>query len=295
MPDEPPEPLARELNGHLFMPAFDVPGPFPTTSLSSSFVLAYGQTTSNLQIGNQNFSGTLDYAGIGGIVEYEQSFLRYFSARLVINDIVYSGINGSSALTIGSHVQVGITPGVTASLRLGETVRLGVLFDVQFAPSLGLTFATGIQNVVNTCQAGQCHIDLGTIFLQQNVTTIQPALAAAWAPTRGFGLTANAAYAHASGNGLTGQAAVLGAAVEFDFGAVSSVPIGLQGQVSWTAPFSGNALQHVTDVGGGLFYTGRKNLAAGIQVLNRRFAVSSGVDVSWRTFVSNVTVRYYWH
>jgi hypothetical protein len=69
------------LNGHVFMPAADVPWPFTVTSLTSDLVLGYGQTTGNVQVGNETFGGTLDYAGIGGILAYEYGFLDHLTRR----------------------------------------------------------------------------------------------------------------------------------------------------------------------------------------------------------------------
>ncbi len=96
-----------------------------------------------------------------------------------------------------------------------------------------------------------------------------------------------------NGDQFTGHALQLGVAVDLDFKAMSSVPLGLQGQFSWTAP-SGEGLQHVTDLGGGIFYTGRQHLALGVQVIARRFAVTPDVDVTWSTFLADVSMRYYW-
>ncbi|HKO92345.1 MAG TPA: hypothetical protein VJU61_14375, partial [Polyangiaceae bacterium] len=49
-----------------------------------------------------------------------------------------------------------------------------------------------------------------------------------------------------------------------------------------------------TDLGGGVFYTGRDNLSLGVQAVNRRFRVVPEVDVSWSTFVASLGLRYYW-
>ena len=57
---------------------------------------------------------------------------------------------------------------------------------------------------------------------------------------------------------------------------------------------SGNGLEHVTDLGGGIFYTGRKDLASGVQIVSRRFAVVPNVDVSWKTYLATMGLRYFW-
>jgi hypothetical protein len=54
-------------------------------------------------------------------------------------------------------------------------------------------------------------------------------------------------------------------------------------------------LNRFTDLGGGLFYTGRRNLSLGIQFVDRRFRVAPDVDVSWSTFIAQIGLRYYWN
>jgi hypothetical protein len=296
-----PEPQGRILNGHVFMPATDVQGALLTTSFLSALLVGWGQTSGTFNANNgQVLSGHFDYAGIGAVIGYEYAFLNYFSVRLALTELLFSGISGRSAIVIGTKLQGGAGAGFTASVPVGDTLRLGVLFDVTAAPNFGLTIGNGLRAVVNTCTSGapSCNIHAGGFFQQQNVVQLTPALAANWAPFRALGVTANASYIYAnqriSGTTFTGSAWQIGTALDYDFAAISSVPIGLQVQFSWIAPFNGSALQHVTDLGGGIFYTGRKNLALGAQLLNRRFAVTPDVDVSWKTYLVNIGMRYYW-
>jgi hypothetical protein len=295
-----PLPHGRILNGHVFMPATEVPGALLTTSFLSSLLIAWGQTTGSFNVNGQVLSGHFDYAGIGAVIGYEYAFLNYFSARLALTELIFSGVTGRSALVIGTKLQGGAGAGVTFSLPVGDTLRLGVLFDVTAAPNFALTIGNGLRAVTNTCTSGpaSCNIHIGGFFQQQNVVQLTPALAANWAPFSAFGVTANASYIYSnqriSGTTFTGNAVQVGTALDFDFAEVSSVPVGLQVQFSWIAPFNGSALQHVTDLGGGIFYTGRKNLALGLQLINRRFAVTPDVDVSWKTWLANIGVRYYW-
>jgi hypothetical protein len=288
----------RTLNGHTFMPSAAVPWAFTITSLSSQLVLGYGSTTASVTIQDETFGGTMDYAGIGGFLGYEYAFLDHFSVRAIINNIVFSGIDGPSALTVGSKAQFGFGAGATASMQIGESARVGILFDATASPNLALTIASGLQAIANSCQQPSgCDTDTGTIFGSTTLTILQPALAANWAPFKSLGLTANVAFQRYSSSGsseIDGNAASFAAAADYDLGTVTSVPIGLMLQASWTTPFDATGLQHVTDLGGGIFYTGRKDLAAGMQVVSRRFAVTPGVDVSWSTYVATVGLRYFW-
>jgi len=294
-----PESGGRVLNGHVFMPATDVPPPFVTTSFASSMLLAAGTTTGSYQVGNQNFSGSFDYAGVGGVLGYEYAFLDHFSVRAKLEEAIYSGITGKSAIVIGTTVQGGGSVGFTASLPIGSSARVGFLFDAGLQPNLALTIGSAIKSIVDSCsQPNGCVVGTGEVFQQRNVITYEPALAASWAPLSALGLTANVGYLWANetgnnSNNNSAKSAVLGAAADFDFGAISHVPVGLQAQFSWAAP-NGSFLKHVTDLGGGIFYTGKKDLAIGVQAVNRRFAVTPGVDVSWSTVISEIGLRYYW-
>jgi hypothetical protein len=145
-----------------------------------------------------------------------------------------------------------------------------------------------------------CQFNFDELFQQRNALTIQPGLAAAWAAAKPLGFTFNASYVYTSFT-LSNQPTVnqggvsLGAAVEFDFMDVSHVPIGLQ--LNWASLFAfsdDNGNLGYTDLGGGIFYTGRKELSLGIQVADRRFRVAPDVDVSWNNVVGFIGLRYYW-
>jgi len=300
-PQTVPPPKGRILNGHVFMPAADVPGALPTTSFVADMVLALGTASAPnpITIGNTTLSGDFQYAGVGNVVGYEYAFLDYFSARLIINDIIFSGINGGSVLAVGTQVRVGFTGGLTASLPIGDSLRVALLFDAGKVPAMALTIGNGIRQIVNSCNAGSCNVNASDVFALENATTIQPAVAASWAPMPALGVTANVAYIHQSqdqnsGQSLSADAMSLGLATDFDFRAISTVPVGLMLQFNWTAPVNGQGLQHVTDIGGGVFYTGRQNLALGIQLISRRFQVTPDVKVSWGSYISTIGLRYYW-
>ena len=296
-----PRPEGRILNGHVFMPSATVPGALVTTSFASYLLAGLGSTTGSFTIGDRSFNGTYDYGAIGAILGYEYAFGRYFSARLSINDVIYSGINGESAFAVGTQMQFGATLGVTASMPVGDAFRVGVLLDAGSVPGLALTIGSGLRAIVDRCNQGNCTVGNGDIFSTRNAKTIQPAVAANWAVSRALGVTGNVAYVHVSqdqnaGGTLTGDALSLGLASDFDFRAIGWAPIGLMVQFNWTAPFGGDApsLQHVTDLGGGIFYTGRDNLALGVQLVARRFAVQPTVNVTWSTYITTVGLRYYW-
>jgi hypothetical protein len=195
-------------------------------------------------------------------------------------------------------MQAGGAAGATYSLPLLENLRVGLLFDASYTPNLGLTIGSAIKSVIDTCESPSgCEVHAGDAFQKKMLLQLKPALAASWAPTHALGVTGNVAYVYAStdinGSTSTSNALQIATAVDYDFAAISSVPIGLQVQFNWLAP-SGGGLQHVTDLGGGVFYTGKKELALGVQVLARQFRVNPDVNVSWNTYIAIIGMRYYW-
>jgi len=293
--DAPP---GRVLNGHVFLPSSRVAGALTTTSFGTFLQTAYGSTTGSAQIGDTLYSGTFNYAGVGAALGYEFAFLDHFSVRVTIDEFVYSGINGSSALVIGTALSTAGSLGFTASLPIGDSLKVGILVDGTIGPGLALTIGSGISSIIKSCQAGNCVVGEGGIFGKQNSYTVTPALAMNWAPWRPFGITANVSYAFVNqdlnSGTFSGQSFGLGVALDFDFKAISNVPIGLQAVFAWNAPTSGSNLEHVSDLGGGIFYTGRPHLALGLQLVARRFKVQPEVNVSWSTFLATIGLRYYW-
>src|SRR5512140_2160348 len=88
--EEVPVPEGRVLNGHVFMPSATVAGALTTTSFASFMVLGLGTTSGSFQVADRTYSGSFDYAGTGAVLGYEYAFLRYFSARFTLADIIYS-------------------------------------------------------------------------------------------------------------------------------------------------------------------------------------------------------------
>jgi len=308
-PGETPRPEGRELGGHVFMPALGLVMPFATTSFGTYLLLGAGTTQGSITVQlpgtppppPQTFNGTVTYAAIGGALGYELEVLRGVSARVKLSETLYSGTTGAAAAVVGTNARIGLGVGLTAGITLGDSARVAAVFDASYAPRMGLLLGPAVKSAYESCSAGasDCQFDFGQLFEQENVLQLEPGVAASWAPLRSIGVTGNLTWAHASidtkSSGTLNQDGVsVGAAVDFDFKAVSSVPVGLQ--VTWNSliPISGGADSRFTDLGGGLFYTGRKDLSLGLQVINRRFRVDPAVDVSWSTFLATIGLRYYW-
>jgi hypothetical protein len=296
----------RELGGHLFMPTLGIRGPFAATNFGTFLTVGEGSSvgTLNLTLPDgtpKSYSGSVSYVAIGGVLSYEYQFLRGVSARLGLSESLYSGTTGASLAVVGTNVRLGLIAGLTAGMTIGDSIRLAAVIDASSAPRMGLLLGPAIKSAFESCQSGlgNCTFDFGQLFQQQNILEVQPGLAASWAPMRALGLTANLSYSWSSvaisgADTVSAGGVSMGAAVDFDFLAVSRVPVGLQ--LTWASliPVSGEGNSRYTDVGGGLFYTGRRDLSLGLQLFVRRFAVVPEVEVSWTTVMAMVGLRYYW-
>ncbi len=308
--DEAPPRGGRELAGHVFLPALGVNSPFTTTSFGSYLTIGAGTTQGSVTVqlpgtpppAPQTFTGDVSYGAVGGVLAYEWEFMRNVSARLLLNETIYSGTTGAAVAVVGTNARLGAGAGLTAGLWTWESVRLGATLDATYAPQIGLILGPAIKTAYESCTSGvsNCTFDFGQLFNQKNVFQVEPGATAAWAPIPALGVTGNARYVFSSldtssGGTKTQGAIVVGAAADWDFRAISTVPVGVQLTWSSLLPLtSGSGESRYTDVGGGVFYTGRRNVSVGLQVVDRRFRVAPEVDLSWSTFLVMTGLRYYW-
>lgn len=302
---EPPS--RRELAGHVFMPALGITSPFTTTSFATYLVVGEGTTKGSVTVqlpgapGPETFTGDVSYAAVGGVLAYEKELLHGLSARFLFNETLYSGTTGAAVAVVGTNARFGLGLGLTLGTDLGESFRVAGIVDATYAPRIGLLLGPAIKAAYDSCSPdpANCTFDFAKLFEQNNVFQVQPGVSAAWAATRSLGVTGNVTYVYQSlkakdGTTSSESAVAVGAAVDFDLGALTSVALGLQ--VTWSSqlPIKGGDAARFTDLGGGIFYTGRKDLSLGLQVVDRRFAVVPQVDVSWDTLLVTTGLRYYW-
>jgi hypothetical protein len=166
---------------------------------------------------------------------------------------------------------------------------------------MGLLLGPALKEAYDSCSAGasSCTFDFSKLFEQQNVLVLKPGVAVAWTPWTPLGVTGNLEWVQrslerTSGGSSSAGGVQVGLALDLDFMNLSKVPVGLV--ASWSAeyPVSGETSTGFTDVGGGVLYTGRKDLSLGVQAVVRRFRVVPEVDVSWTTFLLLTGLRYYW-
>ena len=258
---------ARALNGHVFTPSPYVVSPFSTTHLGSHTAFAYADATSarfNLQgevIGERNYT----LAGFGNNVQYQYRFADWLAARVSGNLVLFSGIDGESALAAGASFRYNVGLGLTSGFRLGDAIRVAFVLDAGFQPAIDLTIREAILRAIET---GQTEGGEDAFVLGKTVE-YRPGLSFAWAPLPLVGFSAEVRYVYidiedsSSQDPSSGDAVDMAALVDVDFGAVSSWPIALTALYRQQEPTTDEGFR-IQDVALGVFYTARPHLSAGV-------------------------------
>lgn len=295
--DEPPTTSGRTVNGHVFMPSLVIPPPLAVGSFSVAMLLGTGGASGPTYDSGGNVTGTKDYtyAALGQQLSYEFAFLKNFTGRLNVLTSLYTGIDGPSILVVGTTVRLGGGAGLTWSFPLGDQFRLGASVDVNYSPQLNLLVAAAVLAALQSPPV----YDPSLAFQQNNVFTWIPAVTAAWAPGSAVGFSAVVGFTGstltAPGKTYERDAVAAGVLGEVDFGKFTPVDVGLN--FAFRKNFGINSSQsNITDVGGALLYTGKPDVALGLEVLARTLTIRPQLpDPLKTTFpIAQIYVRYFW-
>jgi hypothetical protein len=295
---EGPDPSHRMLNGHVFMPTETVDSPFAATSAGMSLVLGIGSSVGPRYeaVGDPpalEVVGTQDYtfAGGGGYFRYDQRLADWLSLRARFGWAIFSGIDGPSAIAVGASVRPAGSLGVTVGRDLGDAFRVAALVDLDYAPQFGIMVAEALAYAIENQD-----LDAGEAFQQENVLTVQPGIAASWAPHRALGLTATLQYLGASldteEESLQESGYVVGLLADLDLGALSGVPVGVALGARLAGPLGSGDLDTIRQWLLAVQYTGRRDLAIGVEAYWQTFRVRSELDSD--VALAEIVMRYYW-
>jgi len=288
--EEPAATLPRRgLEGHVFIPRLTVYNPFTTTDVATTSGFGYGTAggpTFTLQGETTNLA---DYQ----IVAYSQTFSGqwgisdWWAIRLIADGTLYTGANSSALAGIGVNGVVRGGAGTTFSWKVAPTFRLGLLVDVTFGPSIGISILDAVRE---SAASGTVQTPVQT----SGSTVITPTLSSAWAFARGFGLLFNVSYTH---NTVTVNAESVGAdalelegAVDLDLKELGSIPLGLALNVSSAYSIGDEKFRRYV-YGLGIFYTGRPELTLGLELALRRAPLGTQ-DVFVKSYYALISLRY---
>ena len=301
----PPVKMGREMNGHIFLPSHIIEDPFSYTAFGLSFGLGGGNAMGpTVQLSPPPpvvlpDSKSYGYTGIGVALGMNVKFLEYLSARALINTVAYLGTGSGAVIAVGSSARITGDVGVKGTLPVGKQFTFATAFDVSYGPVYSLLIAQGIKDIVDACRIDPqtCQLDASSLLAQSDTVTYIGGLFGSWAPLPYLGLTLNGKFiaptktgkASISQNGST-------FAVMLDFDAkplLAWLPLGVNGIYSVTSPVGAKGVTTTQDYGFGFYYTGRPDLALGLEIDWRRGRLESQ-QVSTST-LAWINVRYYWN
>jgi hypothetical protein len=300
----PVEKVGREMNGHVFMPSHLLEDPFSYTAFGLFFGLgagnAIGPTLQTdkpyVDYSNEKWYG---YTGLGLGMLLNVRILEYLSARAGLITSAYLGTGSGAIFTVGTSARITGDVGLKGSLPVGDNFRFAVTVDASYGPVYALLLADGLADLVQQCQItpDNCPIGLSGTLQQTNTVTWTAGLVGAWAPLPYLGMTLNLQFIAPNKTGETSMAqngfTVAGVA---DFDAmplVAWLPLGVNVAYQLTTGVGGNKVPTAQVAGFGFYYTGRKDLALGLEI-----------DWQWSTLETQQTststlawlnLRYYWN
>jgi hypothetical protein len=296
------ERMGRDLGGHLFLPSHLLDDPFSYTAFGTYFGLGAGnalapeiQAIPPAIIGEKWYG----YTGLGLGMQLNARILEYLSARATLITTAYLGTGSGAALTVGTSARITGDLGVKGSLPVGDNWRFSAAVDVSYGPVFSLLLANGLIEALNNCKLNpsQCSIDFGSGFQQINAVTWTGSLAAAWAPTPFLGFMGNAQFIAPT---KTGDASIaqngvnLAISAEFDaLPLVKWLPVGVNTAYQLTTGVGGNKVPTANAAGFGLYYTGRKDLALGLEI-DWQWSTLDTQQISTGT-LAWLNFRYYWN
>jgi hypothetical protein len=292
-PEQPRD--RRLLNGHLFLPS-SVEAPIAV----SSFGLEVGFTAASATGPTYNLRGevtgerTYSWGGMGQAIRFQTAFLDQLVIRGAITTSLASGIDGWSALVVGTSVQAGVGLGAEWSMPVGQSIRLGVSFDLDSAPQLNLLVAAAIFSALPSGSDPTGVLEIG------NALTALPALSLGWVPTPAFGLAARAGYLFSSVDAgsygtFTRQGVGLGLAADADLEKLWKVPMGVGLTYAETIPTDGTPAG-IRNLGLAVMYTGKKDVVVGATLGERILNIRPQYDVPLKSSSQylDVILRIYW-
>jgi hypothetical protein len=234
-----------------------------------------------------NNTKSYDYVGLGLGLLLNVRFLEYLSLSAGIGTTAYLGDSSASLLVVGTNAQLIANLALKGSLPIGEHVRVSVAAGMEYGPVFNALIAQGI---INAIQSGELNV-----LQAEKAVTWAATAAVAWAPWRFLGLTGNARFLFPTGGGNVQYASngvTLGAMADFDAMQVLPwLPVGVNAVYGIITPF-GQGGTTTQEFGFGLWYTGRKALAVGVELDWRRGRIASNL-VSTAT-LAWLNLRYYW-
>lgn len=285
LPNPPTEPSeGRVLGGHRFIPSEAIPGPFVTTDF---------QTQTGLGFASFNVGGT-DYSLglLAQFMRFQVAATPWLALRMGIDGQALSGVNTDAALVFGASAGYDLTAGASVSWLL-DRMRVSGSFDLLSSQSSRFDVYDALKDSIT---AGK--IDASTLLINTKTTTFAPGAQVAYGFNPMLGAFGHARLALVNGTEGKGDAGStnlsLGAGLSLDLAPISRFPVGLL--VGYNLEFAnpsraGADRISTSTVSGGVFYTGRPDMALGLE---GSASLSSMGTINFNTYTANFGIHYFW-
>lgn len=283
----------REVNGHTFLPSDLLPQPFCTTHVGLSTGFGFAKLKAPIVDENGYATGETAHYTLAALAEWldlQLAPLDWLAVRGKVQGTVLSGATTAAALNFGANVGLEYAVGATARvLRLGW-LQAAVALDVD--RTHGYRFSPG-DAIVASLQAGQITTDTLLIRSTDTQVLVTGQVAASPGPAFGAWLVGGYARSWTSGGGTSSSEGLLGLGLgaSLDFAPLAKVPVGLLSAYLYEKS-SASGASGTHNVSAGVFYTGRRNLALGLEAGYLLQSPAAGVDLSVVTAL--IRLRYYW-
>jgi hypothetical protein len=283
----------RELAGHQFLPSHLVTDPFSVTSFASYFGLITGEALGPEVVWalppTVEKSKWYGYMGLAQQFDLSVRFIEYLSMHLAFTAGAFQGLGNGSALVVGTNIRAAGAVDLKGSIPVGKHLRFALGFGAKYGPELNVLI---LQGLVNSINAG----DTQDFLESGNVLTWTVRTSGAWAPWAFLGVRLNIDYQNPRKTGSGGyirNAFRFAGSVEFDAGPlVRWLPIAASVAYNALVPFGGDTTAVGQDFAAGLFYSGRRDVALGVELEWSQGRLAN--ELASRSIVAWIDFRYYW-
>lgn len=290
---EAPEARSRNLSGHNFIPSARLFDPFIVTYVKNNTGVgtAFDVVTNivDLEGDPQQLVGDVTFLGIG--FGYQQALADWVAAYINVGGGGRFGTAVESIVSTGLNAYVDVALG--AKVRLWHNQRFFLSGNVDYASTSvsGVNVLDWVRNVV---ESG----DLTDSLLVSTGSTgsLRGGLNIAYSPAPWLGLTGLTLFGLGNATGdLDSEFAFEGAiSADIDFGAISSIPIGLLlafDSNSFTKE-GGDITTSIDSFIWGIFYTGRDDFSIGLEFQNSKLPLRFA-DETIRASEMSINLRYW--
>lgn len=271
----------RVLSGHYFLPSNLVPWPFATTHFDADVALGYG---SGIFVNADGDRFDLSVASFTNALELQLAFADFIAIRGQLGAQMLGGTNEDAALYFGASFGYQLGGGLTLTYRLTDWLQVSLLGDVSSGPAYNLNLFNAI---VNFAETG--NISVGSGFSESSQTEVGGDLVVALGVGPTLGIYVSGGYGSTIASDESEGFGRLAVAASLDLEEATQVPLGALG--GYRIEFlDGGGNTHGGSLG--LFYTGRRSLALGIE--GALFDEPSGGGERFSTAQAVIAVRYFW-